>query len=185
MINIKNFKLPTEFQSVVIEPEELLLEKRKFFFEYKQERVSYKPGFLPFLKKKVVEEIRHTNVVVIYPENEGVPFIGGNFSEKKLSPGSIINYNGEDHRILETQNEDGSYDLVRLPYIGFNNCYINSVCYSSYKYSFRNKEDIKEFVKYLISKGILDVSMLYQDGNTDYLIKDIDNYLKKERLYGK
>jgi hypothetical protein len=128
----KLFNLPYSIKDyrvtkIEINPESLKLEDHKFYFVYEEKYTTEKKVF-GFFKKTETHSKMHNNVVVTGGSSDTE--IVKNFNYLKCIPGKTIldlysytNISGE-CLISESQNQDGSYDLVKLPYVKLTFTYI-------------------------------------------------------------
>ena len=89
--------------------------------------------------------------------------------------------------ISESKNQDGSYDLVRLPYLKLTFTYIGDK--SQYYHitnivSFSNSDDITKLLKDLVDDNLIS-DELFQDKETTGLITDVYKYIKNYIRNGK
>lgn len=196
MMNIgKLFNLPYSIEDyrvtkIEINPESLKLEDHKFYFVY-EEKYTIERKVFGFFKKTETYTRMRNNVVVTGGSSDTE--IVKNFNYLKCIPGKTIldlysytNVLGE-CLISESQNQDGSYDLVKLPYVKLTFTYIGE----KYNYhtttdivSFSNSDDIAKLLKNLVDNDLIS-SELFQDNETTELITNIYKYVKNYIRYGK
>lgn len=196
MMNIgKLFNLPYSIEDyrvtkIEINPESLKLEDHKFYFVY-EEKYTIERKVFGFFKKTETHSKMHNNVVVTGGSSDTE--IVKNFNYLKCIPGKTIldlysytNISGE-CLISESQNQDGSYDLVRLPYVKLTFTYIGDK--SQYYHitnivSFSNSDDITKLLKDLVDDNLIS-DELFQDKETTGLITDVYKYIKNYIRNGK
>lgn len=196
MMNIgKLFNLPYSIEDyrvtkIEINPESLKLEDHKFYFVYEEKYTIERKVFGFFKKTETRTRIRN-NVVVTGGSSDTE--IVKNFNYLKCIPGKTIldlysytNVLGE-CLISESQNQDGSYDLVKLPYVKLTFTYIGE----KYNYhtttdivSFSNSDDIAKLLKDLVDNNLIS-DELFQDKETTGLITDVYKYIKNYIKNGK
>lgn len=177
--SIKDYRVT----KIEINPESLKLEDHKFYFVYEEKYTTEKKVF-GFFKKTETHSKMHNNVVVTGGSSDTE--IVKNFNYLKCIPGKTIldlysytNISGE-CLISESQNQDGSYDLVRLPYVKLTFTYIGDK--SQYYHitnivSFSNSDDITKLLKDLVDDNLIS-DELFQDKETTGLITDVYKYIK-------
>lgn len=190
----KLFNLPYSIKDyrvtkIEINPESLKLEDHKFYFVYEEKYTTEKKVF-GFFKKTETQSKMHNNVVVTGGSSDTE--IVKNFNYLKCIPGKTIldlysytNISGE-CLISESQNQDGSYDLVRLPYVKLAFTYIGESQYhhTTNIVSFSNSDDITKLLKDLVDNNLIS-DELFQDKETTGLITDVYKYIKNYIKNGK
>lgn len=175
---------------IKINPEPLKLEDHKFYFIY-EETYKVEKKILGLFKKTKRYTERYSNVVVSGGSSDVLPV--AHFNNTKCIPGETVlnlnayfNISGE-CLISKEQNQDGSYDLTKLPNIELEFGYIGGKCPSynlSDRVSFRNKEDLTKLLKYLVDSHLI-LEESYQNKETTELITDIYKYIKNYIKDGK
>lgn len=160
----------------------LKLEDHKFYFVYEQTNKIEKK-VLGLFKKTVTSTERWTNVVVSGGSSDTE--IIREFNYLKCIPGETVldlngyfNISGE-CLISKEENQDGSYDLTRLPNVELTFYYVGkelSFHSLSDRISFKNEEDLTEFLKYLVDSDLFPAELFQNQGNTE-LIMNIDKYI--------